>query len=75
MPFSIKNGFRIMRYRVRDGDFMFAFVLVAILAGIAVAEHSILYAVTWIVGMFLVALLARCWDDPIKLGYEKPQRT
>ena len=72
MGFSIKNGLKMTRYHLKDSQIMVSFAIVSLPALALFEKLGWKPALIYEIILILFFILVRCWDDPVKLGYEAP---
>jgi hypothetical protein len=67
--FNLRNGLRMTYYHLTKSDQMLASFIMFCLPGIAGLKFGWWFLPAWIIGLLIVVILVRCWDDPDKLGW------
>jgi hypothetical protein len=72
MSFNLKNGLKITWYHLHDSQMIMGFFLAVILPALACFSRGFyIGGILYIILMAVLIIFIRCWDDPVKLGYEK----
>lgn len=70
MVFSIKNGLKMTGHHLRSSEMIIALIMCSLPALTIFERFGWKSALIYEVCLMLLFILIRCWDDPVKLGYE-----
>jgi hypothetical protein len=71
--FSITNGMKMVWYHLKDDQMIMSLAICSLPAVALLDKAGWKWAAIYELGLLFVFLFVRCFDDPVKLGYEKEE--